>query len=133
MDNRDKDKDKSGNGKAKMNKQVLFSTTSSVSRVPVAVGGVEDEGREKVVGVSGLRTYEHKAVVQIPEKKSASHWGVGSTMRTGTVCVKFVLSAKITFTSNRGSSEVVKLPEQEFVVASVDEAERQRVIAQWFH
>lgn len=112
-------------GKVKSSRQTLCCTTSFVTRMPGSGG---DGGG----GGSGLNTFEHEVMVQIPEQKSSSHWAVGCTMRTGMVSVRFVLSAKITFVSSNGgsSSDIVKLADHEFIVGAVNDSERQRVVAQ---
>ncbi|KAG8690660.1 hypothetical protein FRC11_009958 [Ceratobasidium sp. 423] len=70
--------------------------------------------------------YTVSAMLQVPLPKSGAHWGIGETMQGGLARVRFFVTAKAHLASGVHPI-VVDLGQEEIVIVSVDDNERQRV------
>ncbi|KAF8744251.1 hypothetical protein RHS02_02061, partial [Rhizoctonia solani] len=66
------------------------------------------------------------AMLQVPLPKSGAHWGTGETMQGSLARVRFFVTAKAQLATG-GNLVMVDLHQEEIVVITVDDAERQRV------
>ncbi|KAF8162919.1 hypothetical protein B0H34DRAFT_300025 [Crassisporium funariophilum] len=104
------------------------SSNSASEKVVVnPIAGVESSG-QFARDADGV--WSKTLTLQWPAAKSHSRWAVGETISSELVSVKYFIRTKIIVTSPSGT-ESIELADQELLVVSTNEAERQLAIAKY--
>ncbi|KDR81810.1 hypothetical protein GALMADRAFT_152624 [Galerina marginata CBS 339.88] len=103
------------------------SSSSSVKVIVNPIAGVESSGNF-ARDANGI--WSKTLTLQWPAAKSHSRWAIGETISSELVSVKYFIRSKIIVTSPSGT-ETVELADQELLVVSTNEAERQLALSKY--
>ncbi|PPQ77592.1 hypothetical protein CVT25_011384 [Psilocybe cyanescens] len=100
---------------------------SSLKAIINPIAGAESSGQ---FSHDGRGTWTKTLTLQWPAAKSHSRWAIGETISSEIVSVKYFIRTKIIVTSPSGT-ETVELADQELLVVSTNEAERQLALSKY--
>ncbi|KAH9484049.1 hypothetical protein JR316_0003528 [Psilocybe cubensis] len=100
---------------------------SSSKAVVNPIAGAESSGH---FSHDGRGTWTKTLTLQWPAAKSHSRWAIGETISSEIVSVKYFIRTKIVVTSPSGT-ETIELADQELLVVSTNDAERQLALAKY--
>ncbi|KIM49441.1 hypothetical protein M413DRAFT_438626 [Hebeloma cylindrosporum] len=105
----------------------LSSQTPSVKVIVNPIAGAESSGN---FALDAQGMWSKTLTLQWPAPKSHSRWAIGETITSELVSVKFFIRAKVIVTSPSGT-ETLELADQELLIVSTNEAERQLALAKY--
>ncbi|KAG2158446.1 uncharacterized protein EDB93DRAFT_670069 [Suillus bovinus] len=76
-------------------------------------------------------TWRQTLTFSWPDASPSSRWTVGETLQTGMVSIRFFIRVKLIVSSPNSSAETVELDDQEIIVVSTNEAQRQLALSRY--
>lgn len=76
-------------------------------------------------------TWRQTLTFSWPDASPSSRWTVGETLQTGMASIRFFIRAKLIVSSPNSSAETVELDDQEIIVVSTNEAQRQLALSRY--
>ncbi|KAF8968358.1 hypothetical protein BDZ97DRAFT_1916196 [Flammula alnicola] len=105
----------------------LSSQAPAAKVIVNPIAGAESSGS---FSRDGRGIWSKTLTLQWPAAKSHSRWAIGESINSELVSVKYIIRVKIIVTSP-SSTETVELADQELLVVSTNEAERQLALAKY--
>ncbi|KAG1754429.1 hypothetical protein EDB19DRAFT_1666409 [Suillus lakei] len=76
-------------------------------------------------------TWHQTLTFSWPDASPSSRWTVGETLQTGMASIRFFVRVKLIVSSPNSSAETVELDDQEIIVVSTNEAQRQLALSRY--
>lgn len=76
-------------------------------------------------------TWRQTLTFSWPDASPSSRWTVGETLQTGMASIRFFVRVKLIVSSPHSSAETVELDDQEIIVVSTNEAQRQLALSRY--
>ncbi|KAG2061664.1 hypothetical protein BDR06DRAFT_925578 [Suillus hirtellus] len=76
-------------------------------------------------------TWRQTLTFSWPDASPSSRWTVGESLQTGTASIRFFIRVKLIVSSPTSSAETVELDDQEIIVVSTNEAQRQLALSRY--